>query len=155
MNRRQKSLLVSFVTVTVITGVFVFAMINIRSVVNKSEAMRAMRSLGRNVLKYRERTGALPPESYVNNIRKELPGNVRLGQLHYRAQWIGIDVTDDTVLAYVYKNYGSLLVGSGYIVLRLDGRAEWMKKDVFEKLLSKQQSQTEIELLQQQLDKGF
>jgi len=141
--------------VAVVTSTFVFLMFNIRCIVNKSEAMRAMRSLGRIVLDYRKQAGALPPESYVKQVQGNVEGRARLGDLQYRAQWIGIGATDDTILAYVQKTYHSLFIGSGYVVLRLDRRVEWMDKEAFEKLLAQQQGRTEIEMLRQQSEKTF
>jgi hypothetical protein len=52
-------------------------------------------------------------------------------------------------LAYTEKKYRSLLVGKGYVVLRLDGRVEWMGKREFETLLAQHQSPMEIQMLQQ------
>ncbi|MHC4890210.1 MAG: hypothetical protein ACYTEO_12195, partial [Planctomycetota bacterium] len=85
--------------------------------------------------------------------RENLPGNVRLGNLQYRARWITFESTPDEILAYTEKNYNSLLVGKGYIVLRLGavlsdkGRVEWMGKQEFETLLAQQQSPEEVEML--------
>jgi len=148
MNKRQKAILINFITVIVITVIAVVVMINFKDWVNRSEAMRAMEHLGREVLKYREKCGSVPPESYVERIRENLQGHVRLGNLHYRARWIGFESTPDVILAYAERNYRSLLLGSGFIVLRLDGRVEWMEKQEFEKLLAQQQSPMEIQMLQ-------
>ena len=134
--------------VVVITAIAVVAMINFRDWVNHSEARRAMEHLGQIVLQYRKDHGALPPESYVANIKEDLKGHVRLGELQYRALWIDADSTPDEILAYTEKNYRSLLVGKGYIVLRLDGRVEWMGKKEFKTLLAQQQSPEEIQMLQ-------
>jgi len=135
-------------TVIVITAIAVVAMINFRDWVNRSEARRAMEHLGKIVLKYREDYGALPPESYVANIKENLKGGVRLGELQYRALWIDTDSTPDEILPYTERDYPSLLVDGGYIVLRLDGRVEWMDKKEFKTLLSQQQSLEEIQMLQ-------
>ena len=148
MNKRQKAILINFITVIVITAIAVVAMINLKDWVNRSEAIRAMEHLGREVLKYREQRGSVPPESYVERIRENLQGYVRLGSLQYRARWIDFESTPDVVLAYTERNYHSLLLGSGFIVLRLDGRVEWMGKQEFEKLLAQQQSPMEIQMLQ-------
>ena len=135
--------------VVVITAIAVVAMINFRDWVNHSEARRAMEHLGQIVLQYRKDHGALPPESHVANIKEDLKGHVRLGELQYRALWIDSDSTNDEILAYTEKNYRSLLIGRGYIVLRLDGRVEWMGKKEFKTLLAQQQSPEEIQMLQQ------
>lgn len=133
--------------VIVITAIAVVAMINFKDWVNRSEARRAVEHLGQIVLKYRKDNGALPPESYVNNIKKALEGSARLGKLQYRALWIDSDSTPDEILAYTEKDYSSLLVGDGFIVLRLDGRVEWMGKEEFKTLLKQQQSPEEVRML--------
>lgn len=144
MNRRQKAILKDIVTVIVVTAIAVVAMINLKDWVNRSEAMRAMQHLGQIVLQHRKDQGSLPPESYIDGIKENLPGHARLGKLHYRALWIDFDSTNDEVLAYTEKNYRSLTLGRGFIVLRLDGRTEWMEKQQFETLLARQQSPEEI-----------
>jgi len=147
MNRRQKIILRDFVTVIVVTAIAVVAMINFKDWVNRSEARRAVEQLGQIVLQYRKDNGALPPESYVNNIKKALEGSARLGELQYRALWIDSDSKPDEILAYTEKDYSSLLVGDGFIVLRLDGRVEWMGKKEFKTLLKQQQSPEEVQML--------
>ena len=84
-----------------------------------------------------------------------MPGHVRLGRVTYRALWISFEATGDEILAYRQVNYRSLFVGSGYVVLRLDGRVEWMKKQQFEELLAHQQTQREIEMLHKQPDRDL
>ena len=139
----------------VITAIAVVAMINFKDFVNRSEAMRAMEHLRRRVKQYRERYGSVPSGAWVDRQRENLPGNVRLGNLQYRARWIDFDSTPDEILAYTEINYHSLLVGKGYVVLRLgavlkdDGRAEWMGKQEFDTLLPEQQRQMETGTLQQ------
>ncbi len=140
-----------FAIVIVITAVAVVALINFRDWVNRSEAMRVMEHLGQRVLKYRDNPNhpSVPPESWVDRQRENLPGNVRLGKLRYRALWIDIESTPDEILAYTEKNYRSLLIGRGYVVLKLDGRVEWMGKKEFKTLLAQQQNPEEIQMLQQ------
>jgi hypothetical protein len=147
MNKRQKAILVEFVTVIVITAIAVVAMINFKDWVNRSEAIGAMEQLSQEVLRYRKEYGAVPPESYVTSIKKNLKGWVRLGDLKYRAQWIDLEATPDEILAYTERKYPSSLLKDGYVVLRLDGRVEWMGKQQFEKLLAQQQSKVEIDML--------
>jgi len=147
MNKRQKAILLEFVTVILATVIAVIAMINFKDWVNRSEAIGAMEQLSQEVLRYRKEYGAVPPESYVTNIKKDLKGWVRLGDLKYRAQWIDLEATPDEILAYTEKTYPSSLLNDGYVVLRLDGRVEWMGKQQFEKLLAQQQSKTEIDML--------
>ena len=129
MNKRQKIILAEFVSVIVITVIAVVAMINFKDWINRSEAMRAMEQLGQMALQYRKEHGFVPPKTWVDNQRKNLPGNVRLGRLQYRALWIDSESTPDEILAYTERNYHSLFVGEGYVVLRLDGRVEWMDKN--------------------------
>lgn len=132
-----------------VTAVAVVAMINLKDWINRSEAMRAMEQLGKKIIQYRQTHGSVPPQSYVDSQKESVEGHVRLGILHYRAQWINFDATNDEILAYSEKEYSSLVLGHGYVVLRLDGRVEWMGKQEFEELLSQQQSPTEIEMTRQ------
>ena len=44
-----------------------------------------------------------------------------------------------------------MILGSGYIVLRLDGRVEWMGEKEFKKLLDSQQSPDEKRFDEQKL----
>jgi len=148
MNKRQKSILIDFTAVIVITITAVVAMMNFKDWVNRAEAMRAMEHLGKMVIKYRSNYGALPPESYVDRIRETLPGYPRLGNLHYRGRWIGLDSPDDAILAYTEKKYRSLILHHGFIVLRRRGHVEWMEKQKFERLLAQQQSSLEIQTMQ-------
>ena len=151
MNRRQKSILENSATVIVVTTIAVIAMINLKNWVNRSETMRAMEGLGRVVSQYRGKYGCIPSESYVDGIKEELEGHARLGKMIYRAQWINFESKPDTILAYTEQPYSSWLFGRQHVVLRLDGRVEWMDKRDFEVLLAKQQSSQEIELLNKKL----
>lgn len=148
MNKRQKTVIINFVLVVCITTAMIVAMMDFRNVINRSEAMRAMTHIGKIVLDYRKEHGLAPPESYIDNIKKNLEGAARLGELYYRAQWITIESTEDEILAYVEKNSKSLFVDDGAIVLRLDGRIEWITKEELSSILSKQQSAMELEMLQ-------
>ncbi|MFH1615598.1 MAG: hypothetical protein ABIG61_11030 [Planctomycetota bacterium] len=147
MNRRQKSLFMNFIVMVIITGAFAFLMINLRSVLNRSEAMRAMEELGKAALQYRTRTGALPSEVYLRNMIKQIEGSVRLGHVRYRAMWIETGASPDTILAYASNPAQSLFVPKGYVVLRLGGSVEYMRKNDFEELLAKQQTEAEVKLL--------
>ena len=147
MNRRQKAIIQNFISVSIGTTVFILVMINVKDIVNKSEAMRAMELLGKSVQEYRKKYHSTPPESYIVRQKEDLRA-VRLGELKYRAQWVEFGAEPDTILGYSRKNYISF-VEKGYIVLRLSGRVEWMKKKEFEKLLKEQQTQAEIELLRE------
>lgn len=149
MNRRQKAILRDFATVIVITAIAVVAMIIFKDFVNRSVAMRVMGDLCQGIKQYRDEHGSVPPKTWVDRQRENLPGNVRLGNLQYRALWIDFESTPDEILAYTERNYNSLFLGDGFIVLRLDGRVEWMDKQEFETLLPEQQRQMETETLQQ------
>ncbi|MHC4362377.1 MAG: hypothetical protein ACYSTZ_06085, partial [Planctomycetota bacterium] len=100
MNKRQKAILMEFVVVIVITAVAVLAMINFKDWVNRSEAIGAMESLSKKVLKYRQTHGSVPPRSCVDEQRENLPGYVRLGNFRYRGLWIDFESTPDEILAY-------------------------------------------------------
>ncbi|MHC4558505.1 MAG: hypothetical protein ACYTFW_24190 [Planctomycetota bacterium] len=148
MIRRQKNLLRDVITVIAFTTIAVVAMINIKDLVNRSEAIEAMKDLGQRVKDYRDEHGLVPSKSYVDSIKGSLKGRARFGDLQYRAIWIDSESTPDEVLAYTERNFRSFLVGKGYVVLRLDGRVEWMDKQQFDALLPKKQRQMETEMLQ-------
>ena len=149
MTRRQKAILREFVVVMVITVIAVVAMINLKDWLNRAEAMRALEQLGEIALDYRRLHHSVPPESYVEQVKTDLEGQVRLGDLRYRGLWIDLDSGPDEILAYTEKNYKSLVVGKGYVVLRLDGRVEWLGKEEFEQVLAGQQSPMEIQMLRE------
>ena len=151
MNRRQKSIVLNFVFVIAVTIVFVAVMMNVRDNINKSEALREMGLLSEKVQEYSKEYGSLPPESYVIGQVRALRF-MRLGELKYRAQWIGMDAPDETILGYAYRHY-HFLTGEGYVVMRLDGEVEWIAKTTFEELLGQQQSEAELELLR--IGSGF
>ncbi len=146
MNKQQKWVLVNFTIVTAITIVAAVAMFELSRWTNRSESMRAMEHLGRIVGDYKQKNGSVPPESYVDRLKESLEGQVRLGALHYRAQWIKFDSPPDEILAYVIKKRRSLFFRPGAIVLRLDGRVEWMDKGDFDKLPARQQCVVKAEM---------
>jgi hypothetical protein len=146
MNRRQKALLFDVITVTAVTAAAVVMMFNIKDYINYTEATRAMEYLGKIVLSYREQHGSVPPQSFIDEIKENLPGYARIGQIYYRAQWIDFGAPPDEILAYTEKNYHSFFVSSGFIVLRLDGRVEYLDKETFRELLAKQQDPLEKEM---------
>jgi hypothetical protein len=146
MNKPQKRILANFAVVMAVTATAVVGMVELKNLVNRSEAMRAMESLGRVVSDYKQKNGSIPPESHVDGIIKSLEGQLRLGNLRYRAQWIAFDSPPDTILAYARKNYRSLFSRPGAIVLRFDGRIEWMDKASFDKLIAGQQTPMELEM---------
>jgi hypothetical protein len=146
MNKPQKRILANFAVVLLVTATAVVGMVELKNMVNRSEAMRAMESLGRVVGDYKQKNGSVPPESYVDGITKSLEGQLRLGNLCYRAQWIAFDSPPDTILAYARKDYHSLFFRPGAVVLRFDGRIEWMDKASFDKLIAGQQTPMELEM---------
>ena len=146
MNRRQKDVLVNSITVTTITIIAVVAIMIFKDWVNRSEATKAMGHIGRIVVEYRQQKGFVPPESHIAKVKQTVEGYARLGELKYRARWIDFESTPDEILAYTRKNYNSFFFSAGYIVLRLDGRVEWMDVDAFEKLLATQQSPMEANM---------
>ena len=150
MNRRQKIILMESVAIVLVTLIAVVAMINAKDWINRSEAMRAMEQLGQRVVDYRETHGSVPPESYVTKIKESLEGHVRLGDVKYRGRWIDFESTPDEILAYSQRTYPSSLLDDGYIVLRLNGKIEWLEKEKFEEELARQQSQKEVEILRNQ-----
>jgi hypothetical protein len=147
MNKRQRNIITNAIFVIALTIAAVIAMIQLRDWVNRSEALRAMEHLSRVVQEYKEEHGFIPPESYINQIKEDLEGSPRVGDLKYRARWIDFESGPDTILAYFFQPTDSLLFEDVYIVLRSDGRIEQIPKQPFEELLSQQQSQIEKEQL--------
>jgi type II secretory pathway pseudopilin PulG len=143
MNRRHRALLTESAIVLIATVAAVIGMMQLKDYVNRSEAMRAMTQLGDRVLEYRKQYGSLPPQSFVDNIKGEVEGAVHMGNLNYRARWIGLDAPDDTVLAYSQKKLPSSFLKDGYAVLRLDGTVEWLPTRQFVTLFARQRTPTE------------
>lgn len=146
MNRFQKRVILKASVVVLVTISFVVGMAEFKNVVNRSEATRAMEDLGGKILSYRKEHGAVPSQNHIDQIKKTLAGQARLGDLHYRARWIGFEADDKEILAYTSKGYDSLLTGAGAIFITLDGQVQWMNKDEFGELLGGQQSELEKEL---------
>jgi len=147
MNKLQKWILVNFAFVILITAAAVVGMIELKNWVNRSEATRGIEQLQKAVTAYRQKNGSVPPESYVDNIIKTFEGQPRLGNPIYRARWITFDSSPDTILAYVRENTHSLFFRPGAIVLRYNGRVEWMDKTSFDKLITSQQTPLELEMM--------
>ena len=150
MNRRQKNLLTNFIFVLIFTVGFVVFMASVRNSINSSEATKSMELLGKEVLRYRQQYGSLPSESYIKTIRKNF-GIIRLGNIHYRAQWIefGADA-NSTILAYTTKPLKRFFK-KYHIVLWLDGRVEQCGKVEFEKICHEQQEDIETKWLRELL----
>jgi len=125
---------------------------NIKNLINRAESMRTMEMVGRAVLEYRREYGSLPNEAYVNQYIEKI-GAVRLGGFNYRAAWIEYgSEPNSTILAYLEKKFRGF-VESGYIVLWLNGKVEWMAKDKFESILARQQSEYELQWLKKHMQK--
>jgi hypothetical protein len=146
VNKRQRALLTESILVLAATALAVVGMMHLRDYINRSEAMRAMDQLGGRVLEYRKQYGSLPPESFVNAIKGDLEGSVRLGNVKYRALHIGLDAPADTILAYCERRYSSPFVANGYVVLHLNGTVEWLPTAQFAALFATQRVPLEAEL---------
>jgi len=147
MTRMQRKILIEFAVVLGLTLLAAVAMINLKDWVNRSEAMRAMQELARQINRYRQQYARIPPESWVKQQAQTVPGYPRLGRLEYRGLWIDFESPPDTILAYSERNYRGF-AGRGYVVMRLNGRVEWLDKQTFEKLLARQQTEEEVKLLE-------
>jgi len=146
VNRRQRALLIESILVVAATTAAVIGMIHLKDHVNRSEAIRAMEGLGKLVLEYRKEHGSLPPQSYVDSVKGDVEGAVRMGNVKYRALYIGLDAPDDTILAYSEKRHPSSLLKDGYVVLRLSGAVEWMPTAEFTRLFAQQRTAAEPNL---------
>ncbi len=143
VNSRQKALLTESLLVLTATAGAVLGMMHLKDYVNRSEAMRAMDQLGRRVLEYRTHYGSLPPASFLDSIKGDLEGAVRMGNVQYRALHIGLDASADTILAYSERRYPSSFVPDGYVVLRLNGKVEWLPTAQFAALFASQRTPAE------------
>jgi hypothetical protein len=153
LNRKQKKLLANVVIVVTFTTVMVIGFANIKNYINRSEAIRAMGILGKEILQYRQKYGSLPSEIYVKQYQEAI-GVVRLPDLQYRAQWIEYSADPNiTILAYSEKNYRGFVKG-GCLILWLNGKVEWINKKQLEKILAAQQQQQELKWLQEHLQKN-
>jgi len=139
-------LLTESAIVLIATMAAVLGMVQLKDYVNRSEAKRAMTQLGQRILEYRKQYGSLPPQSFVDSIKGDVEGAVRIGNVSYRARWIGLDAPADTILAYSQKRHPSSLLKDGYVVLRLDGTIEWLPTAQFAALFAKQRTATEPDL---------
>jgi hypothetical protein len=144
MNKAQTRLLTNLIGTVVIIVVFIFGFGNFKDYVNKTEAIRAFKQLGQEVLKYRNETGQLPSEAMIANLKEQLEGSARVGNIDYRAQYISIDSPPDTIVAYTDKEY-NWLIKSGFVVLLLDGRVLYLAPKEFNDLLAKQRTAFEAE----------
>jgi len=147
MNSRQKSILVNFFVVIVITILAIGAMANFKNHINRKEAYRAMSYLAERIMQYNRQNDCIPPQRYVEKYEDQAPGHERLKEFHYRARWIRLDAPDDTILAYSKEPYRSMILGDKYLVLRLDGTVEFLSRDKLDSILKKQQDSAELQML--------
>jgi hypothetical protein len=153
LNKQQKKLVINVLVVTVFTVIVVVGFANIKNIINRSESMRAMKLLGKEILQYRKTYGSLPSEHYVKQLTDKI-GAVRITNFHYRATWVEFGAEPETtVLAYSQKDYRGF-AEAGYVVLWLNGKVEWIDKKQFEQTLEKQQKQQELQWIQEHLRKG-
>jgi hypothetical protein len=66
-----------------------------------------------------------------------------MGNVKYRALYIGLDAPADTILAYSERRYPSSFVQDGYVVLRLNGTVEWLPTAQFAALFTTQRTPAE------------
>jgi hypothetical protein len=143
VNKRQISVVRHFLTVIIVTLLFVFGLINVRDMMNRSEMQREMESLAQSIKEYRQTNGSMPPESVVRPILERFS---RLNPVDYRAKSILYDSPPDTVIASCKQRSYSILVETAYIALRLDGRIEWLSPADFERIMKEQEDARQQEL---------
>ena len=144
MNKAQRQLVMNLIIVVAVIILFVFGFGNFKDYVNKTEAIRGFNQLGQKILEYRKQNGTLPSEAAIANLKEQIEGSARVGEIHYRAPWISIDSPPDTIVAYAEKKY-SWLIGSGSVVLLLDGQVRYLPVEEFKKVLAKQQTAAEAQ----------
>lgn len=132
------------------TAAAVVGMMHLKDYVNRSEAVRAMDQLGEIIFRYRARHGSLPPQSYVDDVKGGVEGAVRMGNVRYRALYIGRDAPDETIVAYSQKRHPSSFLKDGYVVLSLDGTVRWMPTAQFVRLFETQRTPMEADAVTEQ-----
>ena len=144
MNKAQKRLVINLAGTVIVITAFIFGFGNFKDYINKAEVLRAFNDLGSKIMDYRKHNGQLPSDSMIENLKEQLEGSARVGEICYRAQWISIDSPPETIVAYTEKKY-NWLIGGGFVVLRLDGQVLYLAPKEFKKLLAPQQSILEIQ----------
>jgi hypothetical protein len=144
MNKAQKQLVTNLAGTAIVIAAFILGFGNFKDYINKSEAIRAFNDLGRKVMDFHKQNGQLPSETMIASLKEQLEGAARIGEIGYRAQWIGIDSPPETIVAYAEKKY-NWLIESGFVVLRLDGQVQYLTPTEFHKLLTQQQTKVETE----------
>lgn len=140
MTRYKRSLLIQSAVILLATIAAVVGLMHLKDYVNRSEAMRAMTQLGGRILDYRSTHGSLPPQSFIDDVKNQVDGAVRIGNVRYRALWIGLGAPDETILAYSEKRHSSSFLDDGFVVLRLNGTVEWLPSAQFRALLATQRA---------------
>lgn len=135
-------MITNLISTVVIISLFIFGFGNFKDFINKREAIRGFNQLGEKIIDHRKHSGQLPGESSIESLREQVEGAARVGVIRYRAQWIGIDSPPNTIVAYAEKEY-DWLIGSGVVVLLLDGQVLYLAPKEFNKLLSQQQTLAE------------
>jgi hypothetical protein len=153
MNKKQKSLIANLISTVVIISLFIFGFGNFKDYINKREAIRGFNQLGQKIIEYRKHYGQLPGESSIEGLKEQVEGGARVGNIHYRAQWIGINSPPNTIVAYAEKEY-NWLIGSGVVVLLLDGQILYLTPKEFHELLAKQQTLAETEEMKKSQTSG-
>jgi hypothetical protein len=143
VTKYKRSLLIQFTVIALATVAAIVGMLHLKDYVNRSEAMRAMTQLGQRILDHRQSHGSLPPQSFIDDVKDEVDGAVRIGNVRYRALWIGPDAPGDTILAYSEKRHPSSFLRDGYVVLYLDGRVQWLPTAEFRALFASQRAEAE------------
>jgi hypothetical protein len=153
MKKHQRKLVVNFIVVITFTTAMVIGFSNLKNLINRSEALRSMEILGKEVLAYRQTYGSLPNESFAKQIIEQI-GAVRLTGFQYRAPWIEYNCDPNiTILAYS-ETPSAGLVQHGTVVLWLNGKTEWISQKDFNKIIESQQKQQELNWLKEHLQKG-
>jgi len=147
VNKRQRAILIEVAIVLIVTLVAVFAMINFKDYINRSESIAAMKQVGQVVAGYRRQNNRVPSESLIFAEMRNIKGAVRLPGMVYRGLWINLEAEPNDILAYAKKDYPASLLDDGYVVLLFDANAVWMGRDEFEVLLAEQQSEIELEAM--------
>ena len=146
MESRKKKLLMDFIKVTVITALVICGMIIYKDWVNRSEAVRAMEGIGREVVEYRKANASVPSEAWIEGRKEFIAGALRLGDVNYRSLWIKIDTPPDEIFAYTTNGYG-FFFKKEFIVLRLNGNVDLMSEQQLKQELAKIQSPAELHSL--------
>lgn len=135
MNKAQKSFFLRLVVVISFTTLTVGIVAVLKSGVQKSEAITAMKDLGKRIRDYKDNVGLLPTESFIEEVQDELLGSERVGEIHYRKKWVRFSLSSDSVLAYTKKEFNNPFWKDGYVILRQSGHVQWLTQDEFKRAM--------------------